>query len=88
MPGGPKVDEDAGASGDLVANYETLRAVAITEGAVRAGLGAALIVTKGLAAWVRGWRALAPVPHSVRAPAAAPPGELVDVLAAMAFACA
>lgn len=55
----------------------------------RAGLGAALLVAKGMAAWVRGWQAC--VPPAARPAAAArpvPPAEVVGVLAAMALACA
>jgi hypothetical protein len=54
----------------------------------RAGLGAALLVTQGMAAWVRGWRACTPL-AARPAPAVrpAPPAEVVGVLAAMALAC-
>jgi len=54
----------------------------------RAGLGAALLVAKGMAAWVRGWQAC--VPPAARPAAAArpaPPAEVIGVLAAMALAC-
>jgi hypothetical protein len=63
--------------------------VALREGASRAGLGAALLASKGMAAWMRGWRACTPAPPGARAPA--PPGsqsEVVGLLAAMALACA
>lgn len=89
--GGPKVDEDATAADgeDLAGHYEALRAVAIAEGTVRAGLGAALLVTQGMPAWMRGWRACAPVDARPAArPCPVPQAEVVGVLAAMALACA
>jgi hypothetical protein len=66
-----------------------MRATVVAEGVSRAGLGAALLVTQGMAAWMRGWRACTP---PAVAPAAAPTGaapasDLVGVLAAMALAC-
>jgi hypothetical protein len=54
----------------------------------RAGLGAALLAAQGMTAWVRGWRACAPLaarPAALVRPA--PPAEVVGVLAAMALAC-
>ena len=54
-----------------------------------AGLGAALLVCQGMAAWMRGWRACTPSPSPARAPSRpALPVELVGVLAQMALACA
>ena len=55
----------------------------------RAGLGAALLVSKGMAAWMRGWRACtpAPLPSPGTGPARTAVPELVGVLAAMALAC-
>lgn len=94
MPGGPKVDEadddfDHGDPGGLAGRYEALRATALGQGVAAAGLGGALVVSKGMAAWMRGWRACrpqTPLPTLVERPASA--GEVVDVLAAMALACA
>jgi hypothetical protein len=65
-----------------------MRAVAITEGVPRAGLAAALLVSQGMAAWIRGWRACTPPPRPAQAPPRATPiPDLVGVLAAMALAC-
>lgn len=75
-------------SGDLAGHYEALRYLALSEGVPRAGLGAALLVARGMAAWVAGWRAC--VPPAARPAAAvrtALPAEVVGVLAAMALAC-
>jgi hypothetical protein len=75
---------------DLASHYEALRQVAVSEGVDRAGLGAGLLVTRGMAAWVRGWRACTPWAARPAAPAPAPvaaPGDVVGVLAAMALAC-
>lgn len=73
----------------MAASYETLRATVFSEGAGRAGLGAALLMAKGMAAWMRGWQACTPQPPSARRPAGGPPPpEVVSVLAAMALACA
>jgi len=66
-----------------------------------AGLGAALLMAHGMAAWMRGWRACTPPPPRP-APGAdfggpaqgggraagGQPAEVVGVLAAMALACA
>lgn len=61
----------------------------VSGGARQAGLGAALVVSQGLPTWVRGWRACAPRSSAPRAPArAAVASDLVEVLAAMALACA
>lgn len=92
--GGPRVDEqDATLDGrdgeDLASHYEAMRAVAVGEGVSRAGLGAALLTSKGMPAWMRSWRACTPAAPSPGAPAQrAPASELVGVLAAMALACA
>jgi hypothetical protein len=60
----------------------------LSEGVPRAGLGAALLAAKGMAAWVRGWQAcVPPVPRPVAAARPALPAEVVGVLAAMALAC-
>lgn len=93
MHGAPKVDDDrAGAATereDLAGHYETLRAVALAEGTAAAGLGAALLVTQGMPAWMRGWRVYLPAARVPAPPARpAPPSEVVDVLAQMALACA
>ncbi len=62
----------------------------MSEGVPRAGLGAALLVAQGMAAWVRGWQACVPPAARPAAAAARPaaPAEVVGVLAAMALACA
>lgn len=75
---------------DLTAGYEAVRAAALAAGGGRAGLGAALLIAQGMAAWMRGWRACTPPPPAARpGPGApAPPAEVVGVLAAMALACA
>jgi hypothetical protein len=52
-----------------------------------AGLGAALLVAQGMAAWVRGWRACTPPAARPGAVRPALPAEMVGVLAAMALAC-
>ena len=83
---GATVDTDAGT--DLAEHYEQLRGVALCEGAGRAGLGAALLASKGMAAWIRGWRACAPMAPAPRPPArSGSPSEMVGLLAAMALAC-
>ena len=54
----------------------------------RAGLGAALLVAKGMAAWVRGWQAcVRPAARPAAAARPALPAEVIGVLAAMALAC-
>jgi hypothetical protein len=75
---------------DLTARYEAVRAAALAVGGSRAGLGAALLIAKGMAAWMRGWRACTPPPPAARPrpPSPGPPAEVVGVLAAMALACA
>jgi hypothetical protein len=75
---------------DLVEHYEQVRAQALSAGVARAGLGAGLLVAKGMVAWMRGWRACQAAPAKRSSPAAArsEPAEVVDVLAAMALACA
>jgi hypothetical protein len=80
----------AGAEGqELAARYEALRAAALSEGAGRAGLGAGLLMAKGMAAWMRGWQACTPPPPGPRRPAgASPAAEVVRLLVAMALACA
>jgi len=68
-----------------------MRAAVLAGGAGLAGLGAALLVSKGMAAWMRGWRACTPPAAPPPAPttgASQPPAEVVGVLAAMALACA
>jgi hypothetical protein len=66
-----------------------MRAVAVHEGLVRAGLGAALLVSQGMAAWMRGWRACTPPSAPARVPGRpAMSSDLVGVLAEMALACA
>jgi len=63
----------------------------VAAGLARAGLGAALVATQGMAAWMRGWRACLP-PDPAPRPAdrlrPAERSEVVGVLAAMALACA
>jgi hypothetical protein len=61
----------------------------LDEGAGRAGLGAALLLSKGMAAWMRGWQACTPAPPGPRPPGSAgSQSEVVGVLTAMALACA
>jgi hypothetical protein len=89
--GGPKVDdrpETFDGDEDLAAHYEAIRTVAVQEGMARAGLAAALLVSQGMPAWMRGWRACTPPSSPVRTPAPAnTSSELVGVLAQMALAC-
>jgi hypothetical protein len=74
---------------DLVEHYEQVRAQALSAGVGRAGLGAGLLVAKGMVAWMRGWRACQAAPTKRASPVArSGPAEVVDVLAAMALACA
>jgi hypothetical protein len=75
---------------DLTARYEAVRAAALAAGGGRAGLGAALLIAQGMAAWMRGWRACTPPPPAglPRPAGPAPPAEVVGVLAGMALACA
>ena len=91
-PTGPKVDErePGPADGaDLAGRYEDLRAAVCARGTGRAGLGAALLMAKGVGAWMAGWRACTPpAPTRGRPAASAPPAEVVSVLASMALACA
>ena len=71
---------------DLTARYEAVRAAALATGGGRAGLGAALLIAQGMAAWMRG---TPPPPAARPGPGArAPPAEVVGVLAGMALACA
>lgn len=75
---------------ELTARYEAVRAAALATGGGRAGLGAALLIAQGMAAWMRGWRACTPPPPAAppRPAGPAPPAEVVGVLAGMALACA
>lgn len=69
----------------MAQRYEVERAAALDG---RAGLGAALLMAQGMAAWMRGWRACTPPAPRPTAPAGnGPGGEVVGVLAAMALAC-
>ncbi|MGH2659198.1 MAG: hypothetical protein ACRDHS_05895 [Actinomycetota bacterium] len=62
--------------------------MALDGGADGVGLGLALLLGRGMAAWMRGWRACAaPVAPPRPAPTGRPPAEVVSVLAAMALAC-
>ena len=86
----PKVDDCPPFSDteNLVSRYEAMRSIVLTEGSSHAGLGATLLITRGMAEWMRGWQSCTPlvsspvVSHSVR-----PPIEMVAVLASMALAC-
>jgi hypothetical protein len=63
----------------------------VAGGPGRAGLGAALLMAKGVAGWMRGWRACTTQPPPAppgRPVGTRPPSEVVSVLAAMALACA
>ena len=68
--------------------YEQLRAGAV-DGRPAGGLGLALLIARGVAAWARAWPDGAPAPSARRAPA--PEGgegqQIVAVLADMALAC-
>ena len=91
MPADPKVDDEVRSergTNDLTHHYETMRAVALADGVARAGLGAALVVAQGLAAWMRGWEACTPParPPAVR-DRPTTPSDVIGVLAAMALAC-
>ena len=61
----------------------------MSAGVAGAGLGAGLLVAKGMVAWMRGRRACqaAPVKRACPVDVRTGPGEVVDVLAAMALAC-
>lgn len=89
----PKVDDPRPRSDgeNLAGHYEALRSVALGEGIGRAGLGGALVMAQGVAAWMRGWRACTPGPARTAVPPAptggGSPAEVVRVLAAMALAC-
>jgi hypothetical protein len=91
---GPKDDQrtDTGPDRDnLASQYEQLRAAVLADGPAPAGLGAALLMAKGVAGWMRGWRACTPSarPSPPERPVGTrPPSEVVSVLAAMALACA
>lgn len=88
-PGGRKIDEPGGLDPpDLVEHYEALRCDVLFEKRSHAGLGAHLLLTRGMPAWIRGWQAL-PVAHPLeeRALVPLPSGEIVSVLATMALAC-
>jgi hypothetical protein len=90
-PGGPKVDDSEHATADrgadLVEQYEEVRSVAVKDRLSKAGLSGALLVSHGMPAWMRGWRACAPATQNLRVPArTAAPSDLVGVLAAMVLA--
>jgi hypothetical protein len=89
--GGLKVDDGQttiDGDEDLAAHYEAIRTVAVQEGMARAGLAAALLVSQGMPAWMRGWRTCAPPASPVRAPTrSATSTDIVSVLAEMALAC-
>lgn len=78
---------------DYATRYETLRAWAVERGAPAARDGLALLLRKGVAAWVEAWSELpAPGPRKALSehlqPAPLPDGasaELVRLLAAMAL---
>lgn len=72
-----------------MARYEALRHVAVSEGSCQAGLAGALLMGRGMASWMHGWQACmpaSPARGSQHRPAAQ--RDVVDVLAAMALACA
>ena len=91
--GGLKVDErqqkiTSGEDEDLARRYEELRARVLHGGLSHAGLGAGLLCGQGMVAWMRGWRACQAPPSKPPVPVRRDgPGEVVDVLAAMAMAC-
>lgn len=72
----------------MVEQYEAMRETVVA-GEGTGGLDVGLLMAKGMAAWITGWRACrAPVaqrPLARPRPLAA--RELIDVLAGMALAC-
>ena len=70
---------------NLDIRYEALRAFMLGGGT---SLEAALLVAKGMAEWMRGWRAcIPPLSLPVTPAASGTQAELVGVLAAMALGC-
>ena len=89
-PSGPTrraTDERAGDRGDG-ARYEQLRGAAV-DGRPAGGLGLALLLGRGVAAWARAWPGAVPASSARRAPAlpAREGQQIVGVLADMALAC-
>jgi len=83
---------------DILAQYEALRRDALETPAGRAGHGLALLLTRGLPAWLAALATLVPhrpaAPPGATGPAAAAPrvpsavrAELTTVLAGMVLAC-
>lgn len=72
----------------MAGRYEALRHVAVSEGPAAAGLAGALLMGRGMASWMRGWRACVPAVPSRGGHAPAAQDEVVGVLTAMALACA
>jgi hypothetical protein len=67
--------------------YEQLRGAAV-HGRPAGGLGLALLVGHGVAAWTRAWPGTAPAPSAQHAPMPAGDAQqIVGVLADMALAC-
>jgi hypothetical protein len=77
-------------AGEARQRYEELRKEALADQGAGAGLGLALLLRKGLAAWLRAWAQCAPppapVPGSPNEPfLPSPRNEAILILAAMAL---
>jgi hypothetical protein len=78
-------------AGELCAGYEALRATVAGSGVSETPRGLALFLAQGLAAWMRAWSALAPVPEIVpvaeRPVASGLGADVVRVLTEMVLGC-
>ncbi|MHB1771729.1 MAG: hypothetical protein ACYCST_08300 [Acidimicrobiales bacterium] len=81
---------DDRAGSELIGAYEQLRAATLARGGASGGLGAGLLMGKGMSALIAAWAAL-PAPRLPASPAVtavtAAPTEVVSVLASMALSC-
>jgi hypothetical protein len=84
--------EGSGASASDVERYEQLRARALAGEGDGFRMGLAMLQRRGVAAWTRAWQSTLPAARASPARPAvelrADPAQIVDVLAAMALACA
>jgi len=84
--------EGGGASACDVERYEQLRARALAGEPDGFRMGLAICQRRGIAAWTRAWQSTPPAarvgPARPRIELRADPAQIVDVLAAMALACA
>ena len=71
-----------------MARYEAVRHSALCKGNGAFGLETALLMAKGMGAWMRGWQACSQSAMPGRSTGAPPQAEIVAVLATMALACA